>query len=61
MIELNFLESLQSIKKFKKFYPNHVNYDYAEYLVALNLYDQINDASRDQRNSKLALTLNLKK
>ena len=23
---------------------------------ALNLYDQINDASRDQRNSKLALT-----
>ena len=49
------LESLQNIQKFKKFYPNHQNYDYAEYLVGLNFYDRINDASRDQRNTKLAL------
>lgn len=49
------LESLQNIQKFKKFYPNHQNYDYAEYLVGLNFYDRINGASRDQRNTKLAL------
>ena len=39
----------------KNYNPNHQNYDYAEYLVGLNFYDRINDASRDQRNTKLAL------
>ncbi|MBN8827575.1 MAG: outer membrane protein assembly factor BamD [Sphingobacteriia bacterium] len=51
----NFAASIASLERFLQLYPLHQNADYAYYLIALNNYDQINNAGRDQQDTYKAL------
>ena len=50
-----YVEALENLKNFKKLYPANKNLAYAEYLIAICLYEQININSRDQTPTRLAL------
>ena len=50
-----YIEALENLKNFKKLYPANKNLAYAEYLIGICLYEQININSRDQTPTKLAL------
>jgi len=50
-----YIAALTSLQKFKKRYPGNENFEYAEYLIALCLFEQINFASLSQENTELAL------
>lgn len=45
----NYLESRSSAKRFLDFYPADEDAAYAQYLLALSYYDQIDDVGRDQK------------
>lgn len=50
-----YIAALTNLQKFKKRYAGNDNYVYAEYLIALCLFEQINFASLSQENTELAL------
>ena len=50
----NYINALEVIKKFKTRYPRSKSLDYADYLVAICLFEQVNDSSLSQRNTFLA-------
>jgi outer membrane protein assembly factor BamD len=50
-----YILSLETIKKFKEFYPAHKNIDYADFLIGICLYEQIETVARNQQNTHLAL------
>jgi len=45
----NYLESRSAAKRFLDFYPADEDAAYAQYLLALSYYDQIDDVGRDQK------------
>ena len=45
----NYLESRSTAKRFLDFYPADEDAAYAQYLLALSYYDQIDDVGRDQK------------
>lgn len=50
-----YIEALTNLQRFKKRYSGNVNYSYAEYLIALCMFEQINYVSLSQESSELAL------
>lgn len=50
----NYIETLVLLQRFKKRYPGNKNMDYAEYLTAICLFEQINFISMSQENTELA-------
>lgn len=50
-----YVDSLKYLEKFKKIYPASKYISYAEFLVGICLYEQINIVSKDQSPSFLAL------
>ena len=50
----DYLTALETIKKFKSRYPVNKNLDYADYLVGICLFEQVNDSSLSQTNTLLA-------
>lgn len=51
----DYIKSLEYLKKFKNTFPASKYFSYAEFLIGLCLYDQINIVSKDQTNTALAL------
>lgn len=51
----DYINSLKYSQKFKELYPSNKNFVYAEFLTALCFYDQINNISKDQEPTLLAL------
>lgn len=51
----NYLIALKNLQKFKIRYQGNKNIPYAEYLIALCLFEQINEVSLSQKNTDLAL------
>ncbi len=52
---LNYVRALTNLQKFKKRYSGDKNIAYAEYLIAMCLFEQINFANLSQENTELAL------
>jgi len=52
---IDYVRALTLLQKFKKRYPGHKNLDYAEYLTAMCIFEQINNSSLSQENTELAL------
>lgn len=52
---IDYIKALTNLQKFKKRYSGHKNLDYAEYLTAICLFEQINNSSLSQENTELAL------
>ena len=50
----DYINTLEVIKRFKTRYPRSKSLDYADYLVAICLFEQVNDSSLSQRNTLLA-------
>jgi outer membrane protein assembly factor BamD len=50
----DYLKALEIIKKFKTRYPTNKDLAYADYLVAICLFEQINDSSLSQKTTILA-------
>lgn len=50
-----YISSLNYLKKFKELYPSSKYIPYAEYLIGICLYEQINVVSKDQSETLLAL------
>ena len=50
-----YVEALENLKNFKKLHSGNKDIIYADYLVSICLYEQINLTSRDQTNTRLAL------
>ena len=50
-----YIDALENLKIFKKLHSGNKEMVYAEYLIAICLFEQININSRDQTNTKLAL------
>ena len=50
-----YIDALSNLQRFKKRFSGHANIDYAEYLIAMCLFEQINFASLTQENTSLAL------
>ena len=51
----NYVRALENLQRFKKKYAGNKNIDYAEYLIGLCLFEQINFSYLSQENTKLAL------
>lgn len=51
----NYVQSLTNLQKFKNRYPGNKDFVYAEYLIAICLFEQINFSSLSQENTELAL------
>jgi len=51
----SYYDSLEILQKFRKLYPSHQNMDYVDYMTALCAYEQIEQTSKDQTNTLLAL------
>lgn len=51
----DYLKSLENLKKFKELYPKNKNIIYAEFLIGICLFEQINSVSKDQTSTSLAL------
>ena len=51
----NYIVALQNLQKFKIRYQGNKNIPYVEYLIALCLFEQINEVSLSQKNTDLAL------
>ena len=54
-----YLEAIENLQKFKKIYSTSSYLSYAEYLISICLYEQINVPERDQSTTELVL-LNFK-
>ncbi|WP_191085388.1 outer membrane protein assembly factor BamD [Roseococcus microcysteis] len=50
-----YTEAIGTLDRFIQLHPAHRDIAYAHYLRALSLYEQINDAQRDQRSTELAM------
>ena len=50
----DYIQSLENLKKFKTRYSGNKNILYADYLIGLCLYEQINFISMSQENTQLA-------
>jgi outer membrane protein assembly factor BamD len=50
----DYIQSLENLKKFKTRYSGNKNIPYADYLIGLCLYEQINFISMSQENTQLA-------
>ena len=50
-----YIETLEILKNYKKLYRGNKDIIYADYLIAISLYEQINFESRDQTNTELTL------
>lgn len=50
-----YTEAIGTLDRFIQLHPAHRDIAYAHYLRALSLYEQINDAQRDQRATELAM------
>lgn len=50
-----YLQALTNLKKYKELYPADTNLVYAEYLIGICFYEQINFVSKNQSNTHLAL------
>ena len=50
-----YILALENLKNFKKFHSGNKEIAYAEYLISICLFEQINLTSRDQTNTRLAL------
>ena len=49
-----YVEALENLKNFKKLYSGNSELAYAEYLIAICLFEQINISARDQTNTRLS-------
>lgn len=52
---MDYVKSLTNLQKFKQRYAGSANIIYAEYLIAMCLFEQIRDISLSQQNTELAL------
>ena len=50
-----YIKALTLLQRFKKFNPGHKNFDYAEYLIAICMFEQINFVALSQEPTELAL------
>lgn len=50
-----YIEALTNLQRYKKRYSGNIDYSYAEYLIALCMFEQINYISLSQESSELAL------
>ena len=48
-------KSIESARRFLSIHPGNKDAPYANYLIALNYYEQIKDVTRDQSTTRLAL------
>jgi len=51
----NYIRALENLQRFKKKYAGNKNMDYAEYLIGLCLFEQINFSYLSQQTTELAL------
>lgn len=50
-----YIDALTNLQRFKKRYAGNKNIDYAEYLIAMCLFEQVNFVSLSQENTDLAI------